>query len=90
LVYPGENGHLLLSLRYKQLERAVEDFSLIKSAKAADEKRTTAILEHFLGETAPQKWMEDSHCAAPKLFRQTANDFKQMRDELVAVINNDV
>lgn len=90
LVYPGENGHLLLSLRYKQLERAVEDFSLIKSAKAVDEKRTTAILEHFLGETAPQKWMEDSHCAAPKLFRQTANDFKQMRDELVAVINNDV
>lgn len=54
-VYPGANGRPLLSLRYHQLKRGIEDFCLIQEAK-----------EHGLTDTVDRVYALLSRCPDPR------------------------
>lgn len=83
LVYPDYSGHLLLSLRYKQLQRGIEDFYLIKQAEKQDETATQLLINHFLGSNEPNEWMSDSHTSNPLLFNQENVLYEEFRKQLI-------
>ncbi len=47
LIYPAYSGHLALSLRYKQLQRGIEDFYLVKQAERQQPEQTADLLDTF-------------------------------------------
>ncbi len=86
LVYPSVSGSLLLSLRYKELYRGVEDFYLLKEAEKINKTKTDQLLADFLGEEKPENWMENSHQSVQTLFNQSYRQFDQLRKKLIAII----
>lgn len=86
LVYPSVSGSLLLSLRYKELYRGVEDFYLLKEAEKINKTKTDQLLADFLGEKKPENWMENSHQSVQRLFNQSYSQFDQLRKKLIAII----
>lgn len=87
LVYPSYSGHILLSLRYKQLLRGIEDFWLLHKASLKNEEKTKAVLAEFLGNPDTKDWMIDSHQANPDYFLQTEEDYQQLREQLIGLIH---
>jgi hypothetical protein len=87
IVYPGNAKNILLSLRYKQIRRGIEDFYLIKQASKKDSKLVQKILDDFIGNSDPKSWMIDSHHIDEKLFGQTTEEFETLRRNLVGIIN---
>lgn len=85
LIYPGYNGDLLLSLRYKQLLRGIEDFWLLKHAEEQNEKKVQQLLDEFLVVTDPKDWMLNSHQANPEAFQLTEEKYQQLRNALVRI-----
>ncbi|WP_430611742.1 DUF4091 domain-containing protein [Enterococcus sp. DIV0876] len=83
LVYPGNNGNLLLSLRYKQLQRGIEDFWLLKAAEQKNKQAVEEIVQAFLVITDPAEWMIDSHRANEQAFLLTDEDYQQLRHSLI-------
>ncbi|MGK0552055.1 DUF4091 domain-containing protein [Enterococcus faecalis] len=88
LIYPSVSGNLLLSLRYKQLYRGIEDFALLKQAQQIDQEATQQLLIEFLGESDPSQWMLDSHRARRELFNQDYQTYEALREELIAIITS--
>jgi hypothetical protein len=86
LIYPSSSGHLLLSMRYKQLYRGIEDFYLLKQAEQHDQAATMRLMTEFLGESDPSQWMLDSHHARPELFKQDYAAYEDLRAKLVEII----
>lgn len=86
LIYPAASGHLLLSLRYKQLYRGIEDFYLLKQVTQVDASATKRLVADFLGESDPTQWMLDSHHAHPKLFCQEYQNYETLRSKIIAII----
>ncbi|MUO32391.1 DUF4091 domain-containing protein [Enterococcus gallinarum] len=86
LIYPSYSGHLALSLRYKQLQRGIEDFYLVKQAERQQPEQTADLLDTFLTNPNSQEWMVDSHQSQPDLFLQTASDYEALRDALLTII----
>lgn len=86
LIYPAYSGHLALSLRYKQLQRGIEDFYLVKQAERQQPEQTADLLDTFLTNPNSQEWMVDSHQSQPDLFLQTASDYEALRDALLTII----
>jgi hypothetical protein len=86
LVYPSKSGHLLSSLRMKQLYRGIEDFALLKQAEQRDYEKTQELVVTLLGEKDPKKWMQNSHLTQPALFKQTEKQFKAFRQALLKLI----
>lgn len=76
LIYPGYNADLLLSLRYKQLLRGIEDFWLLKHAEEQNEKKVQQLLDEFLVVTDPKDWMLNSHQANPEAFQLTEEKYQ--------------
>ncbi|MBW9324820.1 DUF4091 domain-containing protein [Enterococcus casseliflavus] len=85
-IYPGNHGHLLLSLRYKQLQRGIEDFYLLKTAQATQPQQTDALVADFLNVTDTKNWMIDSHHSHPDVFLQTAEEMEAFRQALRALL----
>ena len=85
LIYPGYNGDLLLSLRYKQLLRGIEDFWLLKHAEEQNEKKVQQLLDEFLVVTDPKDWMLNSHQANPEAFQLTEEKYQQLRNVLIRI-----
>jgi hypothetical protein len=85
-IYPSNSGHLLLSLRYKQLQRGIEDFYLIKQAEAIMPEQTAQLINDFLVVTDPKEWMLDSHTSNPAVFHQTFSDYERFRQSLLAIV----
>lgn len=85
LIYPGYNGDLLLSLRYKQLLRGIEDFWLLKHAEEQNEKKVQQLLDEFLVVTDPKDWMLNSHQANPEAFQLTEEKYQQLRNALIRI-----
>lgn len=85
LIYPGYNGDLLLSLRYKQLLRGIEDFWLLKHAEEQNEKKVQQLLDVFLVVTDPKDWMLNSHQANPEAFQLTEEKYQQLRNALIRI-----
>lgn len=85
LIYPGYNGDLLLSLRYKQLLRGIEDFWLLKHAEEQNEKKVQQLLDEFLVVTDPKDWMLNSHQANPEVFQLTEEKYQQLRNALIRI-----
>lgn len=83
LIYPGNNGHLLLSLRYKQLKRGIEDFWLLKVTEKQDKNAVKNILEGFLEITDSTKWMLDSHQANEQAFQLSDEQYQHLRSSLI-------
>lgn len=86
LIYPTNSGHLALSLRYKQLQRGIEDFYLIKQAEKHYPKELSELLDAFLVNPNSQEWMIDSHHSDSSIFHQTSSDYEKLRDEFLALI----
>lgn len=86
LVYPSTSGHLLPSLRLKQLYRGIEDFSLLKKAEQINYEKTQELVVELLHEKDPKKWMQDSHLSRLDLFRTTDEQFKKFRQALLKII----
>lgn len=85
LIYPGYNADLLLSLRYKQLLRGIEDFWLLKHAEEQNEKKVQQLLDEFLVVTDPKDWMLNSHQANPEVFQLTEEKYQQLRNALIRI-----
>lgn len=86
LIYPSYSGHLLLSLRYKQLQRGIEDFYLIKQAEKYIEAKTQQLIHNLLGSDEPREWMSDSHTSNPLLFNQENIFYEEFRTQLVDLL----
>ncbi|MFP7306644.1 DUF4091 domain-containing protein [Enterococcus faecalis] len=87
LIYPSTSGHLLLSLRYKQLYRGIEDFYLLKQATKTDALAVDRLVVEFLGERDSKKWMLDSHQACSELFCQEYQNYELLRKKLIEIID---
>lgn len=85
LIYPGYNGDLLLSLRYKQLLRGIEDFWLLKHTEEQNEKKVQQLLDEFLVVIDPKDWMLNSHQANPEAFQLTEEKYQQLRNALIRI-----
>ena len=88
LIYPSYSGHILLSLRYKELQRGIEDFSLIKNAEKVNEEAVSKIIKDFLKIEEPAEWMLDSHNSNPLVFKQDYKAYDKLREDLIQVINS--
>jgi hypothetical protein len=86
LVYPSYSGHIALSLRYKQLQRGIEDFYLIKQAEIQQPKQTQDFLNNFLGKRNSKEWMTDSHHSQVEMFQQTESEYERLRHNLLQII----
>ncbi|MBF8808132.1 MAG: DUF4091 domain-containing protein [Enterococcus lacertideformus] len=86
LIYPAYSGHVLLSLRYKQLQRGIEDFYLIKQAEKQDETKIQQLINTFIGSDDPKEWMVDSHTINPMLFNQTDDLYEEFRKQLIGLV----
>ena len=87
LIYPSYSGQLLLSLRYKQLQRGIEDFYLVKEAVKKNPIVTQQLLDAFLGSSEPKEWMQDSHTSNQRLFNQQADEYEVFRNQLIASLS---
>ena len=87
LIYPSYSGQLLLSLRYKQLQRGIEDFYLVKEAVKKNSIVTQQLLDAFLGSSEPKEWMQDSHTSNQRLFNQQADEYEAFRKQLIASLS---
>lgn len=87
LIYPSYSGQLLLSLRYKQLQRGIEDFYLVKEAVKKNPIVTQQLLDAFLGSSEPKEWMQDSHTSHQCLFNQQADEYEAFRKQLIASLS---
>jgi hypothetical protein len=75
-----------LSLRYKQLQRGIEDFYLLKTAQAAQPHQTDAVVADFLKVTDTKHWMIDSHHSHPDVFLQTAEEMEVFHRALLELL----
>ncbi|MDG4957512.1 DUF4091 domain-containing protein [Lactococcus lactis] len=87
MVYPSHSGHILLSLRYKELQRGIEDFHLIKEAEQINPEAVLPIIENFLEVKNPEEWMLNSHLSNPNVFRHNYSSYDKLREELLNIIN---
>ncbi|MEY8445272.1 DUF4091 domain-containing protein [Enterococcus ratti] len=87
LIYPSNSGRLSLSLRYKQLQRAIEDFYLIKQAEQKNPTKTQQLLVNFLGNVDSKEWMLDAHTSHPEFFHQEAALYEALRTQLINVLS---
>ncbi len=77
----------MLSLRYKQLQRGIEDFYLVKEAVKKNPIVTQQLLDAFLGSSEPKEWMKDSHTSNQRLFNQQADEYEAFRKQLIASLS---
>ena len=75
-VYPGNHGHILLSLRYKQPNGELKILSFEDSPRCSQPKQTDALVADFLKVTDTKHWMIDSHHSHPAVFLQTAKEME--------------
>lgn len=83
LVYPGYNGNILLSLRYKQLKRGIEDYWLLKELAKYDWQTAEEIVSEFLENKRPDEWMIDSHVTNSEVFNLSENQFYSLRQTVL-------
>lgn len=85
-VYPAYNGSVLLSLRYKNLQRGITDYELIEDIrrKKGDELADTLLTKVFFAKDVTT-YYEDMK-AGKKLFSTDWNDFNALKAEMLAIL----
>ena len=89
-VYPAYNGEVLLSLRYKNLKRGLDDYALIEHLR---EKRGGAevdrVLSHVLRFTDIREYIVNGYAAdGTTLFSMDFCDYNRMKAEILAALAN--
>lgn len=90
-VYPGEDGKPLLSLRYKQLKRAIEDFMLIDMLKKKNNELALQVLNNAytsLFKFSTQKDLVISNNSAADMFNLEFNNFQNMKIDILTALEN--
>lgn len=85
-VYPAYNGSVLLSLRYKNLQRGITDYELIEAirSKKGDELADSLLTKVFFAKDVTT-YYEDMK-AGKKLFSTDWNDFNALKAEMLAIL----
>ena len=85
-VYPGSDGKPLLSLRYKQLKRAVEDYMLMDMLKQQDSQLAERVFEdvyRLLFKTQDPKELVAGNTSADEVFCLEFEAFQQAKQVLL-------
>ena len=95
-VYPGSNGSVLLSLRYKNLQRGFSDYEMIHTLREKDPAAADALLQKVFAFSAKELNVLAEHRSAcgytPDQFRHDAvisrdwNDYNTLKEELLAYL----
>lgn len=90
-VYPGKDGRPVLSLRYKQLKRAIEDYMLIDMLKKKDGEKAKQILEEayraLFKFTSPKK-LAFTDYGAEEMFDLKFDKFQNMKKAILDELEN--
>lgn len=89
-VYPGRNGQVMLSLRYKNLQRGVADHELLEALRA---KKGDAAVDQVLKtvmrtDDINDFWHEPGLKPSEELFSLDWADFNALKSELLAQLEN--
>ena len=87
-VYPAYNGDVLLSLRYKNLQRGIMDFELIEAIRRekGDEVADALVAKVFHVKDMTT-YYEDMK-ANKDLFSTDWNDFNSLKAEMLSILEN--
>ena len=77
LVYPEANGEIALSLRYKALQRGIEDYEILK--KIDDEQVNKKVYEILKLNTNPKSYMRASKLTHDDIYSTDIQDYENMR-----------
>lgn len=87
LVYPAYNGDVLLSLRYKNLQRGIADFELIRAAREkCGDGRVDAIVSRVRRVTDPATYYERMKNRLGGLHSNDFEEFNTVKAELLALL----
>lgn len=87
-VYPARNGEVLLSLRYKNLKRGIEDFELIRAAAARfGEARIREMLKRvFLPGDVRALYTENGQTPSEEIFTADWQAYDALRRDLLTML----
>ena len=87
-VYPSNNGSVLLSLRYKNLQRGICDFEIIKAAR---EKHGNEVVDKLIKKVIFTSSTEE-YCTLGldvknRIFSDNFDDFNSLKEELLSLLS---
>lgn len=91
-VYPGRNGKVLLSLRYKNLRRGITDFEMLEQIRATkgDDVVNTLLQKVMRTNNIKDFWAPDSVTqelkASEELFSLNFADYNEMKAEMLRLL----
>lgn len=87
-VYPAHDGGVLLSLRYKNLKRGIEDFELLRRlAEKRGEDAVRKVLRHVLRtERVEDFWHDGGLLPSEQLFSLTYADYEAAKAETLRLL----
>lgn len=84
LVYPEKNGDIALSLRYKALQRGIEDYEMIRRLQASGHPTVFKQVSQIIKlKTDPSQYMAQAKITHDHLYTHEINDFEAMRSYLL-------
>lgn len=87
-VYPAYNGDVLLTLRWKNLKRGVEDYELIRAASAliGEEKVRAMLRKVFLPDDMRSIYSENREIAREEIFAYDWQAYDELRGDLLRLL----
>ncbi len=88
-VYPGYNGKVLLSLRYKNLQRGIADYEMLEAIRAAKgDEVADALLAKVIHIENVKDFYDENRCkSSEEMFSLTFEDYNALKAEMLKVLS---
>ncbi len=88
-VYPGYNGKVLLSLRYKNLQRGIADYELLEAIRAAKgDEVADALLAKVIHIADVKDFYDENRCkSSEEMFSLTFEDYNALKAEMLKILS---
>lgn len=87
-VYPGGNGKVLLSLRYKNLQRGIADYEMLEAIRAKKGNEVVdALLKKVIHAGSIQDfWCQSKRKTSEELFSLSFEDYNELKAEMLRLL----
>lgn len=88
-VYPGYNGKVLLSLRYKNLQRGIADYELLEAIRAAKgDEVADALLAKVIHIEDVKDFYDENRCKpSEEMFSLNYEDYNALKAEMLKLLS---
>ena len=88
-VYPGYNGKVLLSLRYKNLQRGIADYEMLEAIRAAKgDEVADALLAKVIHIAEVKDFYDDVRCKpSAEMFSMKFEDYNALKAEMLQILS---